>query len=311
MPKTMRRRQYYFIYALLWMASISMSFSGCGKQSQSQEGGKLKVLATTTLVADVVDQVGGDLIDLEILMPVGVDPHTFNPTPQDLTKLTQSKLVFLNGFGLEAFMEKYLDNLNGDVKLVEVSNGVKGIQVVDDPEHNEADPHTWTDPNNVKIWVENIVTALQEADPDNSQRYRDNADAYLTQLHELDAWIEAEVSQIAPEKRKIVSDHETLAYFAQRYGFKQIGTVIPGVSTLAEPSAQEIAQLEDLIQSENVPAIFVDTTVNPQLTERISKDVGVKVIPIYSGSLTGPTGEAGSYLEYMRYNVNAIVEALK
>jgi ABC-type Zn uptake system ZnuABC Zn-binding protein ZnuA len=303
----------WFNFTILFILATSLMFilTACSKRTLSEADGKLKVLATTTIVADVVKQIGGDLIDLEVLLPVGVDPHTFSPTPQDLARISSADLVFINGAGLEEFMQKYLDNIREDVKIIAVSEGVSLIQVPGDPEHVAGDPHTWTDPSNVKVWVENISAALEEADPVNSESYRESARAYLARLDELDAWIEEQVSQIPQENRKMVTDHETLAYFAKRYGFTQIGTVIPGTSTLAEPSAQETAKLEDLIRQGNIPAIFVDTTANPQLTEQISSDLGIKVIPIYSGSLTGPEGEAGSYLDYMRYNVLAIIESLR
>jgi ABC-type Zn uptake system ZnuABC Zn-binding protein ZnuA len=288
-----------------------VALTACSKRSQAESEGKLKVLATTTIVADVVKQVAGDLIDLEILLPVGTDPHTFTPTPQDLAKVSQAELLFLNGVGLESFLQTYLDNIGEDVRVVVVSEGVNIITEPDNSEHDLGDPHTWTDPNNVKVWIVNITAALSELDPAHSESYNANASAYLPQLDELDAWIETQVVQIPPENRKIISDHKTLAYFAQRYGFTQIGTVIPGTSTLAEPSAQDVALLEDLIRSENVHAIFVDTAANPQLTERISKDSDIKIILIYSGSLTNTDGDAGTYLDYMRYNVSAIVDALK
>jgi manganese/iron transport system substrate-binding protein len=290
---------------------LGLFLTACGSQPKEEEDGKLKVLATTTIVGDVVNQVGGDLIDLEVLMPIGTDPHTFTATPEDLVKIAEADLVFLNGVGLETFLDKYLANAGGEVRIVEVSEGVKVLELNQTHEHEGGDPHTWTDPGNVKVWVENIAAALGELDPENADNYRLNAEAYQLKLNGLDSWIENQVVEIPPERRKIVSDHESLAYFAQRYGFIQIGTVIPGTSTLAEPSAQEIAELEDLIRLENIQAIFVDKATNPMLTERISTDTGAKIVQIYSGSLTDASGEAGSYLDYMQYNVNAIIEALK
>jgi ABC-type Zn uptake system ZnuABC Zn-binding protein ZnuA len=304
-------RWFSFTLSITFILSLIFNLTACSEPTISEADRKLKVLSTTTIVADVVQQIGGDLIELEVLLPIGVDPHTFAPTPQDLARISSADLVFINGAGLEEFMQKYLDNIREDVEIIEVSKGVSLIQVPGDTEHVAGDPHTWTDPSNVKVWVENIVAALEEADPENSESYRESSKAYMARLDELDAWIEEQVSQIPQENRKIVSDHESLAYFTERYGFTQIGTVIPGTSTLAEPSAQDTAQLEDLIRQENIPAIFVDTTANPRLTERISSDLGIKVIPIYSGSLTDPEGEAGSYLDYMRYNVLAIIEALR
>lgn len=296
---------------ILLAVLILSTVAGCDQGNEIASDGKLKVLATTTIVADVVHQVGGESINLEILLPVGVDPHTFSPTPQDLARISQAQIVFLNGAGLEESIQKYIDNIEGNVHVVEVSEGVTLIESPGSSEHDAGDPHTWTDPENVKVWVENISTALSELDPAHTTFYRENADTYLGKLDELDTWIASQVEQIPADKRKIVSDHETLAYFARRYGFNQVGTVIPGTSTLAEPSAQEMAQLEDLIRKENISTIFVDSTANPKLTERISQDLGIDIVPIYSGSLTDLEGEAGTYLNYMRYNVTAIVEALK
>ena len=299
--------------AFLIFIFISMisSLAACSKSSQDTIDGKLKVLATTTIVADVVNQIGDDLIELDVLLPIGTDPHTFAPTPQDLAKVSQAELLFMNGVGLESFLKNYLENIGENVQMVEVSRGVKVLQTSKGDEHDTGDPHTWTDPGNVKVWVENISAALSELDPANADKYQANAKIYQSKLDELDAWIVAQVSQIPQEHRKLVSDHESLAYFAQRYGFIQIGTVIPGTSTLSEPSAQEVARLEDLVKAENVRAIFVDTTANPQLAERISNDTRAKIVLIYSGSLTEVDGEAGSYIDYMRYNVTAVVNALK
>jgi ABC-type Zn uptake system ZnuABC Zn-binding protein ZnuA len=148
-------------------------------------------------------------------------------------------------------------------------------------------------------------------DPDNEETYRRNASAYQKELAELDRWIEAQVAQVPPEQRKLVTDHETLNYFAQRYGFETVGAVIPGFSTLAEASAQELAALEDTIRSLGVKAIFLDSTVNPTLAERVAQDTGTRLVRVYSGSLSEAGGEAGTYVDYMRYNTNAIVSALR
>jgi ABC-type Zn uptake system ZnuABC Zn-binding protein ZnuA len=295
---------------------LSLALSACSSQSNDSTDERLKVIATTTIVGDVVSKVAGDLIDLEVLLPVGTDPHTFVPTPQDLVKISQADILFINGVGLETFLESYLESAGNEVRVIEVSEGGKVIQSSqahqdDNDVHEESDPHTWNDPENVKVWVDNIAVALIEIDPNNAKLYRENAEAYQRELDQLDTWIAGQVAEIPLEKRKIISDHDSLAYFAERYGFKRIGTVIPSVSTLAEPSAKEIAQLEDVIRQEDVDAIFADLATNPVLVERIAKDTGAKIVLIYSGSLTEPEGQAGNYIDYMRYNVSAIVEALK
>ena len=199
--------------------------------------------------------------------------------------------------------------------MVDASEGIQLIQIIKtDTQGNQVskgDPHTWIDPNNVIIWVENISKALSESDPENAAVYKSNAQKYTIKLEELDTWIQNQVSEIPEGDRKLVTDHAMFGYFAARYGFEQIGAVFPGFSTMAEPAAQEIAALEDAIKAYGVRAIFVGNTINPSLANQIAKDTGIKVVTIYTGSLSESGGEAGTYLDYMRYNVSAIANALK
>jgi ABC-type Zn uptake system ZnuABC Zn-binding protein ZnuA len=181
----------------------------------------------------------------------------------------------------------------------------------EDHDHEGIDPHTWIDPNNVTVWVHNIEHKLSEADPGNAQAYAANAEAYEAELETLDAWIKEQVAQIPEENRKLVTDHTLFGYFADEYGFEQVGALIPSFSTLAEPTAQELAAIEDAISELNVKAIFVGNTVNPALAERVAEDAGTLLVFVYTGSLSEPNGEAPTYLEYMRYNTNAFVDALK
>jgi manganese/iron transport system substrate-binding protein len=302
-----------------WLIGV-MTLSACSGVSEdtpSARGDKLYVIATTTIVGDVVQQVGGDAIALTVLLPVGTDPHTFDPSPQDMAKVTDADVVFANGAGLEAFLERLLANAGGDADVVYVSDGLTLIEGGHDhaegDAHDEmgADPHTWTDPNNVLQWVDNIEAALSSQDPNHAADYKANAEAYRAQLRDLDAWVREQVSTIPVENRKLVTDHEAFAYFAQRYGFEQVGAIVPGYSTAAQPSAQELADLEDHIKTYSVKAVFVGNTVNPALAQRVTDDTGVKLISLYTGSLTEPGGEADSYLNYVKYNVGAIVEGLK
>jgi ABC-type Zn uptake system ZnuABC Zn-binding protein ZnuA len=178
-------------------------------------------------------------------------------------------------------------------------------------EHAVGDPHTWMNPNNVILWVQNIAAALAQADPANATAYQENAAAYTAELQALDEWICQQVAQISPERRKLVTDHASLGYFADEYGFEQVGLVIPSLSTSAAPSAQELAALQDAIRQENVRAILVGMTVNPTLAAQVAADTGVQLIFVYTGSLSAAGEEADNYLAFMRYNVTAIVNALK
>jgi len=290
------------------------------RSSSSPSAGKLKVLATTTLVGDVVRNVGRDLIELSVLLPVGADPHSFEPVPQDVVRLAAAEVVFANGAGLEEFLSKLLDNVPEETTIVALSDGIELIEAEGETAHAEeaeghvheaGDPHVWMDPNNVLHWVEQIERTLSDRDPANAAQYQANAAEYRQALIELDGWIRDQVAQVPYERRKLVSDHRVLAYFARRYQFELVGAAIPSFSTLAEPSAQELAELEDAIGKLGVRAIFVGSTVNPALSERIARDTQIKLITIYTGSLSAPDGPAPTYLDFMRYNVNAIVQGLK
>jgi manganese/iron transport system substrate-binding protein len=295
---------FFLLFTLL------LSLAACTTPSARPETG-LRVVATTTLVGDVIHNIGGEAIQLSVLLPVGTDPHSFQPTPQDAAKLSDADLIFTNGAGLETFMQTLLQNSGSQARVVDLSAGITLLQGGDHPDEVGGDPHVWTDPNNVIVWVKNAEQALSQADSANATAYQANAAAYSKQLTELDAWIQQQVSQVPVERRKLVMDHEILGYFAQRYGFEQVGAVIPGFNTLAEPSAQELAALEDAIRSLGVPAIFVSFDVSPALAERVANDTSIKLVYIYSGSLSKPGGPADSYINFTRYNVNAIVEALK
>jgi len=260
-------------------------------------------------------------VDVQILLPEGTDPHSFDPTPQDIAKVADADIIFANGVGLEAFIEDLLASADAEERIVEVSEGIQLLEhPEDEAEHNEeehdhaehkGDPHTWTDPNNVIIWVDNIKSELIDAEPENATTYTANAEAYISKLNEVDAWIREEISKIPPENRKIITDHRLLGYYVEEYGLEMAGTIIPGYSSLSEPSAQELAEIEDLISKLGVKAIFVGNTVNPNLAERISEDTGTKLVYFYTGSLSPAGGEAETYLDYLRYNTNAFVNALK
>lgn len=308
---------------------LGLALTACGSTLPSPTPGKLEVVASTTLLGDVVKEISADLVDLTVLFPPNTDPHTFAPRPQDLAALSRAKLVILNGIGLEETLEPILDaNVNGElvyasagIPLLEmdehVDEGEEGQEIHHDEEseeghhHEQGDPHVWMDPNNVIIWTQNIAKALSEADPANAEAYQANAEAYITQLRDLDAWVQGQVTQIPEAQRKLVSDHLLFGYFARRYGFEQIGALIGSFSTNAQPSAQELTQLVDTIRAAQVPAIFVDMSASPTLAEQIGRETAVRVVRLYTGSLSSPGEAADSYIKFIRYNVEALVQALK
>ena len=180
-------------------------------------------------------------------------------------------------------------------------------------EHNHGgiDPHTWFSPLNVMVWIHNIAYALSDVDPDSAQAYAHNEEVYEAELVELDTWIREQVAQIPEDNRNLVTDHSLFTYFADEYSFTQVGALIPGYSTVSEPTAQELAQIEDAIEDLNVKAVFVGYTVNPVLGERVADDTGTELVFVYTGALSETDGAAATYLHYMRYNTTAFVNALR
>lgn len=272
----------------------------------------LRVVATTTIVADVVEAIAGGLVEVRSLLPIDSDPHGYQPTPRDVVALAEADVVFLSGAGLEDEFDDLLENAGRIVDLSE-RVAVRGLGHAESEadDHGEGvDPHVWFDPTNVMVWTRAIEETLAELDPAHAVAYAANAAAHRRELAELDLWIWAETSRISPTARRLVTDHVAFGYFAARYGFEQVGSVFPGFTTLAEPSARELAQLVDAVRALGVPAIFVGASVSPTLAEAVAADANAAVVFLYTGSLTGPTGPAGSYLDLMRHDVSVIVGAL-
>jgi len=299
---------------LLIVLGIISGLTSCQQKPSNSNGSGLKVIATNSLIGDVVSQVGGDKVSVDVLLPLGSDPHSFSPTPQDAAKITDAEIVFANGVGLEAFLKPLMGSIGGSSKMVEVSDGISyRATASESPRDNQPvdDPHTWMDPNNVIIWVDNIVRALSVQDPNNANYYLENGQEYQVKLRELDTWIRSEVSLIPEQDRKLISDHLVFGYFSDRYGFSQVGAIIPGFSSLAEPSAQDIAQIEDAIKAMGVKAIFVNIGTNANIAQRISEDTGTKLVSLYMHSLSDKSGVAGNYIDFMRYDVTSIINTFK
>ncbi len=459
--KTVRLLFGLLLIAVWGLAACAPAGAGGG-----QAQGAIRVLAVETFLADIAQNVAGDRAKVESLMPIGVDPHAFNPTPQDVRRVAESDVLILNGAGFEEFAEKMLENAGGERLVIEASAGLTmrtadeamhddhsieshvhmvcaqlegkqpqgevtaaanpeaapalhaegehahereivtlklnlqpdgtyagsvrftseneagyaftsaggqmtvataagaaltpvqalpldcspmtygviyklapGEYIVTlsglttettpysagpvhahteagadehDHHHHAGDPHFWLDPLSVIKYVENIRDGLIAADPAGREVYTQNAAAYIAQLNDLHAWIETQVAQIPPERRVLVTDHDTLGYFADRYGFTVLGAIIPNVSSGASPTAQEMAQLIDQVKSSGAPAIFVESIASPQLANQVAAETGAKVVTdLYTHSVTAPEGKAPTYIAMMRHNVETMVAALK
>ena len=294
---------YRFVYLL---TLIALSISGCGTPAPAPEKSAPVVLTSTTLLADIARNIAGDRLQIDSLLPIGVDPHSYQPTPQDVTKLAKSKLLIINGADYEGFLQPLFENAGDYGTILEASSGVRLRE-----EAGNIDPHLWLDPNNVIRYVENIRDGLIQFDPAGEAAYRSNADNYMRQLTELDRWITEQVQQVPPEKRLLVTNHEALGYFAERYGFTVVGTVVESFSSDASPSAQQMAGLIDQINASSAPAIFLDAGDNMALAGQIADETGVRVVTdLHLESLTDGA-PAATYIDLMKHNVTEIVNALK
>lgn len=302
------------------LAAGALLLSAC-QQPAPPATGALNVLAVQSFIADIAQNVAGDRLTVQSLMPLGLDPHAFQPTPQDVTKVAVSQVLIVHGAGLEEWLQEMLDNAGGERVVIEASAGLTSRAVAEDETHaadeedahaQEGDPHFWLDPLKAIKYTENIRDGLIKADPAGSDAYTRNATAYSTKLNELDGWIKAQVAQIPSEQRLLVTNHESFGYFADQYGFKVIGAIIPSVSTNAAPSAQQVAALIDAIRSSGARAIFLEAGVNPQLAQQLGDEAGVKVVTdLYTHSITAPGGAAPTYIDMLKHNTALIVGALK
>ena len=306
-------------------------------QPASAQTDRLRVVATNSILGDLVKNVAGDTADVAVLVPTGGDPHTYEPTPADAESIADADLVFENGLGLEVWLDDVFEASGSDGERVVVTDGITPMRVADEPENNvgvaavatpadasvatpageagegELDPHVWFDVANAEAMVSAIEAALVAADPDNAAAYQANAVAYQTRLDELDAFVVAQVDSLAPDQRRLVTSHDTFAYFAARYGFEIVGTALGSVTTeAADPSASEIAALVDAIDASGVAAIFPENTSNPDLLDQIASEADVEVGPeLYTDALGDPGSDGGTYIDMMTYDVTAIVTALQ
>lgn len=382
--------------------------------TQAQE--RLQVAASFSILADVARNVAGDVADVESIIPLGADPHTYSPTPGDIAKVADADVVFVNGVGFEEGLLEAIENAAPEVNLVVASSCIEILPIgatrhdheegedhseeeahseeeehseeeahdedammvdpalaeqcaahsaeldvlheadhdatateeADDHDHGHSkietlgrlyeiecdahgheeeeaesaedehsheegacDEHVWSEPHNVIYWVLIIRDTLIAADSANADTYTANAAAYIAQLDELSHdFVGPMLESVPMESRILITNHETIGYLAAAYGYEIVGVILPGGSTLAEPSASDLAALIDLVKEEGVIAIFAENTVNAETAQQVATESGASFYTLYSDSLGEPGGEAGTYLDYIRYNVTTIVQAL-
>jgi ABC-type Zn uptake system ZnuABC Zn-binding protein ZnuA len=296
------------IPAALFSLVLAVVLASCG--AGDAKNSRVRIVATTVQVTALAKEVGGDSIDLRGIIPAGADAHNFEPKASDVAAAESAQLILRNGIGLDDWLDGTLAaGLNATV--VTVTDGITPRKSEEDGGQVD-DPHVWHDPDNDKVMVDNIAAALQAADPAHKATYEANASAYKTKLDETKVQVQAIIDEISSADRKLVTNHDAFAYFAEAFGLEVVGAVIPSVSSEAEPSAKDTAALLDTIRRERVKAIFAESSVNPKLATTLAHDAGVTIVDDLYGDSLGPSGSgAGTVDGMLLVNARKIADALK
>lgn len=298
-----------FPLPVIEMVLTVLFFIGLGAVSAHAD--KIKAIATTSIIADVVKNVADNAVDLVVLVGPNGDAHEYEPTPADSVNIAKADIIFENGLHLEHWLHKLYEASGSKAKRIVVSRGVPLRIFADNPQ--EVDPHAWQDVTNVMLYTQNVCKALGEIDRAHKELYETNAAIFIQKLRGLDAWVRLQVAAIPAHKRKLVTNHDALGYFAGRYGFQIIGAVIPSATTeAADPSAKQTAELLNIIRANKVRAIFSENMANPKLADTLAREAGVEIGPPLFTDALGPTGSEGdTYIKMIKHNVMVFKKFLK
>ena len=269
-----------------------------------------EVVATSTLITDWTARIGGESIELVGILQPGADPHVYEPVPQDSIAFEAADLIFYNGYNLEPNLVRLIQATGISARTVAVGEVVPPLDFDYDGQQ-VPDPHVWGNVANVVQMVELIRDELIQLAPENEAEFSQNAEAFVTELTQLDNWIQTQIATIPAEQRQLVTTHDAFQYYTSAYGLEVAGTLI-GISTEEQPSAQTVQQLSEAIRTAGVPAIFAETTINPRLITIVAEEAGVQLATreLYSDSLGAPGSGADTYIMMMVANTQTIVENL-
>ena len=283
----------------------------------AQTAPKLKTVATFSILADMVGNVGGDRVEVSTLVGPDGDAHVYAPTPADARRMTEARIIFANGLKFEGWISRLVKSSGTRAPTIEAAKDVSGLRGEDDPghsharshDHDDLDPHAWQNVANAKLYVAAIRDGLISVDPAGRDTYEANAAAYLAKLDRLDADIRALVESIPKDRRRIITSHDAFRYFEAAYGIEFVAP--QGVSTDAEASARDVARIIQQIKRDRIRAVFVENVSDPRLMQRIASETGATLgSRVYSDALSGPAGPAGTYIDMMRHNIRAFSAAL-
>lgn len=268
---------------------------------------KLKVVATASMIADMAKQIGGNLVEVHCVVPIGGDPHIYDPTPSDAQLIADADLILRNGLTFEGWLGELIENSGSKAKNILVTEGISPIQSL--VYKNATDPHAWMDASNGLIYIRNIRDALSFSDPQNEAWFNEQYERYAEKLRSLDHYIFEQINQIPESKRILITSHDAFQYYGARYGVR-LESVL-GTSTDAEVQTADIIRLNKVIKESGVPALFVESTINPKVLEQIAADNNVVIGgKLYSDSIGDENSPAPSYYDMLKYNTDVIVSAL-
>jgi len=315
--KTHHLRRQGLLGTTLFVGLLLGALAGCSSTSSSSDG-KPTVVVTTPILGDLVRQVGGDQVDVEVLIPLGADPHEFEPSASQAARLRDASLIVANGLGLEERLESFIDSARNDgVTVFAVGEELDPLPISNGPEeadqaHGAEDPHFWLDPERMATAASLIATQLATATGQDPVGFRTRASAYAGTARAAEAEARSLLATLPADQRKLVTNHDALRYFANRFDLEVIGTVIPGISTMAEPSAADLSGLVEVIKANNVKAIFSESTASSKMIESLAREVGsqVSVVELSTDTL-GPHGsDTATYPELIVTTARLIANGL-
>lgn len=286
---------------------------------------EVNAVASFTVLADVVEEVGGDRVAVTSLIGPNGDPHAYEPTPDDVRQVRQADVVFMSGLGLEGWMGRLIEASGYQGQPVVVSDGIHTREMGEDAHehghddadgdhaggsHDGADPHVWNSPTNIEVWVDNIVTSLSNADPAGADVYRANGDAYKQELASLDQYAREQIDALPEHQRKVLTSHDAFGYFADRYGVTFLSPL--GMTTDSEASAKDVASMIRQMRDEHIRSYFFENSNDPRLVEQIARATDAQPGgELYVESLSEVDGDAPTYADMFRFNVDQLVQAMK
>jgi ABC-type Zn uptake system ZnuABC Zn-binding protein ZnuA len=292
------------------LAVISLLAAGCSVGTDTEADSRPRVVATTTQAGSLAREIGGEAIDLTVLMEPGIEAHDFELTPEAGAALEEADVILVNGAGLEAWLSDALATIGGAEKVRDLSENVELRS--SDVSAAETDPHYWLSGPNAIVMTGNVQRVLAEAVPTAADEVDARAEALIGRLEAADAEVRELIGEIPEPRRKIVTDHDALGYFIDEYGLTFVGSVFPTMDVASEPSARDIEALVSEVRAEGVSAIFTESSVNPRLARAVAEETGARIVdePIYTDSL-GAEGSGAETLDGMLlHNARVIRDGL-